>query len=95
MNIVLMGSKGAGKSTLGAALAHLTGLEAIDTDRRIEAFYETETGKAATCRTIFQTGGEEKFRAPYGAPLARRHVPGVTTCKQLRPLTPRFFGPKV
>jgi shikimate kinase len=63
MNIVLMGSKGAGKSTLGEALAAATGLEAIDTDRRIETLYEEQAGKAATCRTIFQSEGEERFRA--------------------------------
>ena len=63
MNIVLMGSKGAGKSTLGAALADATGLEAIDTDRRIEARYESNEGRAATCREIFQAAGESGFRA--------------------------------
>ncbi|MCF6285225.1 MAG: AAA family ATPase, partial [Candidatus Hydrogenedentes bacterium] len=63
MNIVLMGSKGAGKSTLGEALAAATGLKAIDTDRQIEALYEAQEGKAATCRTIYQTAGEEAFRA--------------------------------
>ena len=63
MNIVLMGSKGAGKSTLGEALAQVTGLEAIDTDRQIEVLFEAREGKAATCRTIFQSAGEEVFRA--------------------------------
>ncbi len=62
MNIVLMGSKGAGKSTLGAALAEVIGLEAIDTDRQIELLFEKNEGKAATCRTIYQTAGEAAFR---------------------------------
>ncbi len=62
MNIVLMGSKGAGKSTLGQALAAATGLEAIDTDRRIEALFEAREGKVATCRTIYQSAGEDAFR---------------------------------
>jgi len=63
MNIVLMGSKGAGKSTLGEALQAATGLEAIDTDRRIEARYEANEGRKATCREIFQAAGEAGFRA--------------------------------
>lgn len=63
MNIVLMGSKGAGKSTLGAALANLTGMDAIDTDRRIEARYQETQGQIATCREIFKAAGELGFRA--------------------------------
>ena len=63
MNIVLMGSKGAGKSTLGEALSAATGMEAIDTDRRIEERYEANEGNRATCREIYTAAGEDGFRA--------------------------------
>ncbi|WP_295588347.1 shikimate kinase [uncultured Oscillibacter sp.] len=56
-NIVLIGMPGCGKSTVGAALAALTGREAVDIDRRIE--------ERAGCSIpeIFARGGESEFRA--------------------------------
>ena len=39
--IVLVGFPGAGKSTVGKALAHKMGLEFFDLDREIERFYHT------------------------------------------------------
>lgn len=56
-NIVLIGMPGCGKSTVGAALAALSGREAIDIDRRIE--------ERAGCSIpeIFARGGEAAFRA--------------------------------
>lgn len=55
-NIVLVGMPGCGKSTVGAALAELSGREMIDIDAQIE--------KTAGCTIpeIFARDGEEKFR---------------------------------
>ena len=56
-NLVLIGMPGSGKSTVGAALAALTGREAIDIDARI--------AEKACCSIpeIFAKGGEAAFRA--------------------------------
>ena len=56
-NIVLIGMPGSGKTTVGLALAALSGREAIDTDQRIEA----RTGR--TCGDIIRQDGEPAFRA--------------------------------
>ncbi len=55
-NIVLIGMPGCGKSSVGAALAKLTGRELIDVDMEIE--------KTAGCSIadIFANSGEEGFR---------------------------------
>ena len=56
-NLVLIGMPGCGKTTVGAALAALTGREAIDIDQRI--------AERAGCSIpeIFAQGGEAAFRA--------------------------------
>lgn len=56
-NIVLVGMPGCGKTTVGTALAQLTGREAIDTDDAVVA----RTGR--TIADIFSSDGEETFRA--------------------------------
>ena len=56
-NLVLIGMPGSGKSTIGAALAALTGREAIDIDELIEE----KTGR--TIPEIFAADGEAAFRA--------------------------------
>lgn len=58
MNIVIMGPKGAGKSTVGAALAEKLGRPWVDTDRLIEKL----DGKNRSCREIFKVDGEKAFR---------------------------------
>lgn len=63
MKIVLAGPKGAGKSSVAAELAKLTGLEAVETDLLIEECFEKETGEKLTCREIFVEHGEPEFRA--------------------------------
>ena len=56
-NIVLIGMPGCGKTTVGEALAALTGREAIDIDARIAA----RAGRSIP--EIFAQGGEPAFRA--------------------------------
>ena len=55
-NIVLIGMPGCGKSTVGAALAALTGREAVDIDAEIER------RAGCTIPEIFARGGEAAFR---------------------------------
>ena len=55
--ILLIGPPGAGKSTIGVALAKELSIDFIDTDQEIER----ETGKAIT--DIFVVDGERHFRA--------------------------------
>ncbi len=55
-NIILVGMPGCGKSTIGAALAKLTGKELIETDALVEA------QEKKTIPEIFQEKGEEYFR---------------------------------
>ena len=54
--IFLIGYMGAGKTTLGRALARLMGLSYIDTDQFIENRYHR------TVSDLFATNGEEQFR---------------------------------
>ncbi len=56
-NIVLIGMPGSGKTTVGEALARLTGREAVDIDQRITV----KAGRPIP--EIFSQGGEEAFRA--------------------------------
>jgi shikimate kinase len=55
-NVYLVGMMGAGKTTLGKALARKTGQEFVDTDRLLVE----RTGVPVT--TIFEIEGEEGFR---------------------------------
>jgi shikimate kinase len=55
--ILLIGPPGAGKSTVGAALAKELGVQFVDTDQLIEK----KTGKSIT--DIFVVDGEPHFRA--------------------------------
>lgn len=65
MKIVLMGPKGAGKSTVGAAFARYAGLMLHDTDGMIECLDEgRRPGQPPrSCRQIYREDGEEAFRA--------------------------------
>ena len=55
-NLVLIGMPGCGKSTVGAALAQLTGREAVDLDQRIAA------RAGCSIPEIFASRGEAAFR---------------------------------
>jgi len=73
MNIVLLGFKSCGKSTLGKKLAYFANMNFEDTDTLVERFYLTtpECGVAAEaksgtgplqCREIYAIHGEEYLR---------------------------------
>ncbi len=54
--VFLVGFMGAGKTTVGAALAHRLGWRFVDLDRQLEA------RERRTVAEIFREGGEEEFR---------------------------------
>jgi shikimate kinase len=56
MNVILIGFRGSGKSTVGRALAMRLGLEFVDTDEEVER----RSGK--TIARIFEKEGEAAFR---------------------------------
>ncbi len=58
MNIILMGYRGSGKTTLGRLLADQTWRTFVDVDDRIRARFEGQT-----IAQIWQTHGEPAFRA--------------------------------
>jgi len=62
MKIVIMGPKGAGKSSIGTALSRATGLQTVETDAIVEDLHETRDGHRLTYREIFAEHGEEYFR---------------------------------
>ncbi len=62
MNIVLIGQKGSGKSTVGAALAKELGLPVLETDALLEDIHAVEHKRRLTCREIMKKGGEKVFR---------------------------------
>lgn len=61
MNVILIGMKHCGKSTLGAALAARWTCPFYDVDRMIEDYHIEETGQRLSVREIFSTEGEESF----------------------------------
>lgn len=60
--IIVIGFKGCGKSTVGAALAEKLGRKFIDTDDIIERLHEERSGEVKNFREIFKTLGRERFR---------------------------------
>jgi shikimate kinase len=68
--LVLVGSRGAGKSAAGVAAAHELGVPFVDTDPQIE----TRAGR--TIPEIFATDGEAGFRELEAAVIADLPVPG-------------------
>lgn len=61
MNVVLIGMKHCGKSTIGAALALRWGCPFYDVDPMIEAHYACDTGMGLSVREIFKQHGESYF----------------------------------
>lgn len=62
MNIVLIGFKAAGKSSIGKSLARLEGMRFVDTDDVVERLYRERNGCALTCREIYRTLGAQAMR---------------------------------
>jgi shikimate kinase len=62
VNVILIGMKHCGKTTLGSALAARWQCPFYDVDRMIEEYNERETGQRLSVREIFSTGGEDRFR---------------------------------
>ena len=63
MNIVLIGFKSSGKSTVGAMLAKHAGMTFTDTDSVLETLFFEETGVQRGCRDIYAEKGAEYMRA--------------------------------
>ena len=61
MNVILIGMKHCGKSTLGAALAARWGCRFHDVDRLMEEQHACATGQRLSVREIFATRGEAAF----------------------------------
>lgn len=61
MNVVLIGMKHCGKSTIGRALAEREGCAFYDVDPMIEAMHACDRGERLSVRDIFSTYGEEYF----------------------------------
>jgi shikimate kinase len=61
VNVILIGMKHCGKTTLGSALAARWECPFHDVDRMIEKCNERGTGKRLSVREIFSAGGEERF----------------------------------
>lgn len=62
MNLILFGLPSSGKTTIGKKLAARLSLPFIDTDKRIEDSYRQHCSLNYSCRKIYQTYGENKFR---------------------------------
>jgi len=62
VNIVIIGQKGSGKSTVGSALAKELGLPVLETDALLEDIHAVEHKRRLSCREIYQKGGEKVFR---------------------------------
>ena len=62
MNVILIGFKSSGKSTVGRALARLTGRAFLDADAVSERLYAERHVKALSCRDIVREHGEEFWR---------------------------------
>jgi len=63
MNIILIGFKNSGKSTVGKLLAKHLNYQFIDTDRLLEGVYEKQEGVFLPIHAIFKKHGETFFRA--------------------------------
>jgi len=62
LKLVILGPKGAGKTTIGKLVGEITGLTYFETDEMIENLYLESMGEKKSCRQIFIEKGENYFR---------------------------------
>ena len=62
MNIVIIGAKASGKSTVGKELSKHLEIPYVETDDVIESMYEKETSTKKTCKEIYELIDENGFR---------------------------------
>ena len=62
MNIILIGFKNCGKTTIGKILAHTLNYKFIDTDTLLEKYYFQRQGLLLPSYKIHHQEGEMKFR---------------------------------
>jgi len=67
--IVLVGMKSSGKTTVGRLVAHRLGLRFVDMDAEIERLHEEQRGERMAFREIFKRHGGEYFRTLEAAAL--------------------------
>lgn len=75
MNIILIGFKSCGKSTVGAALAQQLALTFVDTDRLLEQKHTANTGETRSFREIYRQYGQDYFFT-----LEQQIVTDLTMC---------------
>lgn len=61
MNLILIGFKSCGKSTVGLAVAERLGLTFVDTDTLVERKHATLTGESLPFRELFRLRGRAYF----------------------------------
>ncbi len=62
MNIIIVGAKASGKSTIGKELSKILGIPSVETDDVLESMYEKETSTKKTCKEIYDLIDENGFR---------------------------------
>lgn len=62
-NVILIGMKSSGKTTVGKVVARQLGLRFTDVDSEVERRYSEETGESLPYREIFKRHGKDHFRA--------------------------------
>lgn len=61
-NLVLIGFKSCGKSTVGRLIARDSDFRLVDLDDVIESLYADQHGQRLSCRELYQQAGREVFR---------------------------------
>lgn len=61
-NVILIGMKSSGKTTVGKVVARKLGLRFTDVDAEVEQRYSEQTGEHLPFREIFKKHGKEQFR---------------------------------
>jgi shikimate kinase len=74
MNVVLIGMKHCGKSTLGRALAERWGCPFYDVDALIEATHACDRGERLTAREIFTRLGKDYFHQVEGQVVSELYL---------------------